>query len=80
LIIATASFAQKAPSHQHWDKLLKKHVNASGMVNYKGFKQDKGELDSLFETAERQCTSKQLERRTIRKHIGSMHIMLLPLL
>ena len=48
LIIATASFAQKAPSHQLWDKLLKKHVNASGMVNYKGFKQDKGELDSYL--------------------------------
>lgn len=48
LFIGLHSFAQKAPSHQQWDKLLKKHVNASGMVNYKGFKQDKGELDSYL--------------------------------
>lgn len=47
-IIAIASFAQKAPSHQQWDKLLKKHVDAKGMVNYKGFKQDKSELNAYL--------------------------------
>ncbi|TDB65058.1 DUF547 domain-containing protein [Arundinibacter roseus] len=30
--------------HGIWDKLLKKHVNNQGMVDYKGFKQDRAEL------------------------------------
>jgi hypothetical protein len=50
LFIGGYSFAQKAPSHQQWDKLLRKHVNASGMVSYKGFKQDEGELDAYLKT------------------------------
>ncbi len=50
LFAAVCTFAQKAPSHQQWDKLLKKHVNASGMVNYKGFQKDKGELDGYLKT------------------------------
>ncbi len=50
LFAAVVSFAQKAPSHQQWDKLLKKHVNASGMVNYKGFQKDKAELDVYLKT------------------------------
>lgn len=29
-----------APDHSAFDKLLKKHVNAQGLVNYKGFKAD----------------------------------------
>ncbi len=41
-------FAQKAPSHQQWDKLLKKYVNSSGLVNYKGFQKDKSELDAYL--------------------------------
>ena len=57
-----ALFAQKAPSHQQWDKLLKKHVNAAGMVNYKGFQKDKAELDAylrtLSETAPKKIKSK----------------------
>ncbi len=48
--LAINIFAQKAPSHQQWDKLLKKHVNASGMVNYKGFLKDKSELDAYLKT------------------------------
>ncbi len=47
---ALLTFAQKAPSHQQWDKLLKKHVNAAGMVNYKGFLRDKSELDVYLKT------------------------------
>ena len=43
-------FAQKVPSHQQWDKLLKKHVNAAGMVNYKGFQNDKAELNAYLKT------------------------------
>jgi hypothetical protein len=50
LFAAVVSFAQKSPSHQQWDKLLKKHVNASGMVNYKGFQKDKAELDGYLKT------------------------------
>ncbi len=45
---ALFTFAQKAPSHQQWDKLLKKHVDASGMVNYKGFQKDKAELEAYL--------------------------------
>ena len=48
IFMAICVFAQKAPSHQPWDKLLKKNVNASGMVNYKGFQKDKAELDSYL--------------------------------
>ena len=48
LWMAATAFAQKAPSHQQWDKLLKKHVNTSGMVDYKGFQKDKTELDAYL--------------------------------
>ena len=47
-IVTLFTFAQKAPSHNQWDKLLKKNVNASGMVNYKNFQKDKTELDSYL--------------------------------
>jgi len=50
LLISLNTFAQKAPSHQQWDKLVKKYVNASGMVNYKGFKNDKSDLDAYLKT------------------------------
>lgn len=33
-----------APSHAAFDKLLKAHVNATGMVDYKGFIKDKADL------------------------------------
>ena len=49
-LLANCTFAQKAPSHQQWDNLLKKHVNANGLVNYKGFQKDKAELDSYLKT------------------------------
>ncbi len=48
--IALCSFSQKAPSHQQWDKLLKKYVNEAGMVNYKGIQKDKPELDAYLKT------------------------------
>ncbi|HXH99474.1 MAG TPA: DUF547 domain-containing protein [Sphingobacteriaceae bacterium] len=48
LLLAINMFAQKAPSHQAWDKLLKKHVNASGMVDYKGFQKDKAAFDTYL--------------------------------
>lgn len=34
--------------HSTWDKLLKKHVDNDGMVNYKGFKNDSGKLDEYL--------------------------------
>ncbi len=48
--ITAGLFAQKVPSHQQWDKLLKKYVNTAGMVNYKGFQNDKSELDAYLKT------------------------------
>ena len=42
------TFSQKALSHNPWDKLLKKNVNASGIVNYKNFQKDKTELDAYL--------------------------------
>ena len=50
IFITIGSFAQKPPSHQLWDKLLKQHVNESGLVNYKGFQKDKASLDSYLKT------------------------------
>lgn len=43
-------FGQKVPSHRQWDKLLKKHVNAAGRVDYKGFLADKAELNDYLKT------------------------------
>ena len=34
----------RPPSHELWDALLKKHVNADGRVDYQGFVEDKDEL------------------------------------
>lgn len=49
-LILAGAFSQKTPSHQQWDKLLKKHVNSSGLVNYKGFQKDQEELDEYLKT------------------------------
>jgi hypothetical protein len=38
-----------APSHQAFDELLKKHVSKDGIVNYKGFIQDKAKLDKYLD-------------------------------
>jgi len=35
--------------HSAWDKLLKKHVNKEGFVDYKGFKEDRLELNNYLE-------------------------------
>ncbi len=50
LVVSINVFAQKAPSHQQWDKLLKKHVNNAGLVNYKGFKADEADLNAYLKT------------------------------
>lgn len=36
-------------NHENWNKLLVKHVNSSGKVDYKGFKADKAALDAYCE-------------------------------
>ncbi|RPA68829.1 DUF547 domain-containing protein [Cyclobacteriaceae bacterium YHN15] len=38
-----------SPSHQLFDELLKKHVNVQGMVNYKGFIQDRSKFENYLE-------------------------------
>jgi len=37
------------PSHQIFDELLKKHVNKAGVVNYKGFIEDKDKLEKYLD-------------------------------
>ena len=41
------TYAQ-APSHSVWDALLKEHVNADGLVDYKGFAKDRHMLDKYI--------------------------------
>ena len=36
--------SQEVVDHSEWDKLLKKHVDKNGMVDYKGFAKDKSKL------------------------------------
>ena len=36
-------------NHSAWDQLLKKHVDASGLVDYKGFKNDREALDNYLQ-------------------------------
>ena len=38
----------KPPNHQLWDQLVKAHVKPNGLVNYKGFIQDKAKLDQYL--------------------------------
>ena len=34
--------------HSEWDALLKKHVNQAGMVDYKGFQEDRAQLNGYL--------------------------------
>lgn len=43
--MTTKSTSQEIIDHSQWDRLLKKHVNAEGFVDYKGFQEDKAELE-----------------------------------
>ena len=45
----TLATAPTAVDHSAFDKLLKKHVNEKGQVNYKGFKKDEKEFDGYLE-------------------------------
>ncbi len=41
--------ATKAPTHEIFDELLKKHVSKEGKVNYKGFVEEKGKLQKYLD-------------------------------
>lgn len=41
-------FSQSKPSHQQWDVLLRKHVRADGLVDYKNFQKDTVELNKYL--------------------------------
>ncbi len=43
--------------HSQWDKLLKKHVNSQGLVDYKAFKNDRAKLDDYLEMLSEQDPS-----------------------
>ncbi|MDZ4726127.1 MAG: DUF547 domain-containing protein [Leptospira sp.] len=51
LFFAQANMAQSF-DHKHlvWDSLLKKYVNGSGLVNYKGFKKDEDSLNQYLQS------------------------------
>ena len=42
-------YAETPPSHEKWDQLLQHHVDAEGIVNYKGFIQDSSELNAYLQ-------------------------------
>ena len=43
--------------HSQWEKLLKKHVNSQGLVNYKAFKNDRQKLDAYLKMLSEQNPS-----------------------
>jgi hypothetical protein len=48
LFVFTTSFGQPKPSHEIYDRLLKKNVTADGKVNYKAFVKDTVELNTYL--------------------------------
>ena len=46
--VSEARRSQVKLDHSGWDALLKKHVTANGLVDYKGFKEDREELDEYL--------------------------------
>lgn len=48
-LIATTANSMVNLDHSQWDKLLKKHVNKAGFVDYAGFKKDVVALDSYLD-------------------------------
>ena len=48
LVCSGCLFAQQAPSHEPFSKLLRKYVAKDGKVNYKGFIQDSIALDNYL--------------------------------
>jgi len=44
----TSSKADEVMDHKVWDDLLQEHVSTNGMVDYKGFKNDREKLDTYL--------------------------------
>ncbi|WP_370687644.1 DUF547 domain-containing protein [Fulvivirga ligni] len=42
------SSSAEPPSHKLWDELVKRHVDAEGLVDYKGFVKDKKQLEEYL--------------------------------
>ncbi|WP_017730338.1 DUF547 domain-containing protein [Nafulsella turpanensis] len=47
-----ASLAEEPPGHESWTLLLQKHVDEKGMVDYKGFMQDREQLTNYLRLLE----------------------------
>lgn len=48
------------PSHQIFDELLKKHVSKDGLVNYKGFIEDKAKLEKYLDLLSNNAPDRQI--------------------
>ena len=48
------------PDHLAWDELLKKHVSPTGIVNYKGFIQDKVKLEAYLKSISENAPDREL--------------------
>jgi hypothetical protein len=48
LFFSFSSFGNEHLTHEGWNKLLQKHVDETGKVNYKGFKADEAALDNYL--------------------------------
>ena len=61
LTISLSAFSQsKSVDHSGWDVLLKKHVNAKGMVNYKGMNADLPTLNQYLDLLSKNEPAKNL--------------------
>lgn len=47
-LVSTTANSKVNVDHSSWDKLLKNHVNSEGLVDYKGFKNDKAKIDEYL--------------------------------
>lgn len=50
IVLLSSAFSFAQPSHEAFDTLLKKHVAATGKVNYKNLKADKAALEAYLKT------------------------------
>ncbi|WP_310992750.1 DUF547 domain-containing protein [Aequorivita marina] len=58
-LTSTTANSSENIDHSTWDKLLKKHVQADGLVDYKGFKKDSAKLNAYLEMlSEKQPSNK----------------------
>ena len=48
VFLSSSAFSFAQPSHEAFDTLLKKHVSATGKVNYKNLKADKAALEAYL--------------------------------